>query len=136
MVFHLTRMHLLFHTLLNSSQQSCCWVLITDHIPKDGNLNTCGIYTCHNWTGPDSASKLLGTLFSRGDLKDLWESIRVLHHTSDTTMLPVHSSTKSLPDNFASFIFGKIRKVYDMCSTSGSSTESRTLTPPAFSAFR
>ena len=54
------------------------------------------------------------------DPKKLWQSLRkVLHRTSDT-VLPAHSSDKSLADMFASFFSNKISKIRDTFSTSGS----------------
>ena len=54
------------------------------------------------------------------DPKKLWQSLRkVLHRTSET-VVPAHSSEKSLADMFASFFTNKISKIRDAFPTSGS----------------
>ena len=60
-----------------------------------------------------------------------WQSLRkVLHRTSET-VLPVHSSDKSLADMFASFFSNKINKIRDTFSTSGSFNDAPDSVPPA-----
>ena len=55
------------------------------------------------------------------DPKKLWQSLRKVLHRTSYTVLPAHSSDKSLADMFASFFSNKISKIRDMFSTSGSS---------------
>ena len=57
-----------------------------------------------------------------------------MHHTSET-VLPAHSSDKSLADMFASFFSNKISKIRDTFSTSGSFNDALDSLPPAFNAF-
>ena len=57
-----------------------------------------------------------------------------MHRTSET-VLPAHSSDKSLVDMFASFFSNKISKIRDTFSTSGSLNDAPDLLPPAFNAF-
>ena len=59
---------------------------------------------------------------------------KVLHRTSET-VLPAHSSDKSLADMFASFFSNKISKIRDTFSTSGSFNDAPDSLPPAFNAF-
>ena len=67
--------------------------------------------------------------------KKLWQSLRkVLHRTSET-VLPAHSSDKSLADMFASFFSNKISKIRDTFSTSGSFNDAPDSLPPAFNGF-
>ena len=69
------------------------------------------------------------------DPKKLWQSLRkVLHRTSET-VLPAHSSDKSLADMFASFFSNKISKIRDTFSTYGSFNDAPDLVPPAFNVF-
>ena len=69
------------------------------------------------------------------DPKKLWQSLRkVFNHTSET-VLPVHSSDKSLADMFASFLSNKIRKTRVTFSTSGSFNDTPDSVPPVFNAF-
>ena len=69
------------------------------------------------------------------DPKKLWQSLsKVLHRTSET-VLPAHSSDKSLADMFASFFSNKISKIRDTFSTSGSFNDAPDSVPPAFNAF-
>ena len=64
------------------------------------------------------------------DPKKLWQSLKkVLHRTSET-VLPAHSSEKSLVDTFASF------KIRDTFSTSGSFNDAPDSLPPAFNIFK
>ena len=60
--------------------------------------------------------------------------MKVLHRTSET-VLPAHSSDKSLADMFASFFSNKISKIRDTFSTSGSFNDAPDSLPPAFNAF-
>ena len=70
------------------------------------------------------------------DPKKLWQSLmKVLHRTSET-VLPAHSSDKSLADMFASFFSNKISKIRDTFSTSGSFNDALDSLPPAFNAFK
>ena len=70
------------------------------------------------------------------DLKKLWQSFRkVLHRTSET-VLPAHSSEKSLADTFASFFTNKISKIRDTFPTSGSFNVTLDLVPPPFNTFK
>ena len=70
------------------------------------------------------------------DPKKLWQSLRkVLHRTSET-VLPAHSSDKTLADIFASFFSNKkINKIRDTFSTSGSFNDAPDSLPPASNAF-
>ena len=68
--------------------------------------------------------------------KKLWQSMRkVLHRTSET-VLPAHSSEKSLADTFASFFTNKISKIRDTFPTSGSFNNAPESVPPAFNTFK
>ena len=70
------------------------------------------------------------------DPKKLWQSLgKVLHHTSET-VLPAHSSEKSLADMFASFFINKISKIRDIFSTSGSFNDTPDSVPAAFNTFK
>ena len=70
------------------------------------------------------------------DPKQLWQSLRkVLHRTSET-VLPAHSSEKSLVDTFASFFTNKISKIRDTFPTSGSFNDAPDSVSPAFSTFK
>ena len=70
------------------------------------------------------------------DPKKLWQSLRkVLHRTSET-VLPAHSSEKSLADTFASFFTNKISKIRDTFPTSGSFNDAPESVPPAFNTFK
>ena len=65
----------------------------------------------------------------------IMQSLRkVLHRTSET-VLPAHSSDKSLTDMFASFFSNKTSKIRDSFSTSGSFNDAPDSVPPAFNAF-
>ena len=69
------------------------------------------------------------------DPKKLWQSLRkVLYRTSET-VVPAHSSNKSLADMFAFFFSNKISKIRDMFSTFGSLNDAPDLVPPAFNTF-
>ena len=57
-----------------------------------------------------------------------------MHRTSET-VLPAHSSDKSLADMFASFFSNKISKIRDTFATSGSFNDAPDSVPPAFNAF-
>ena len=57
-----------------------------------------------------------------------------MHRTSET-VLPAHSSDKSLADMFASFFSNKISKIRDAFATSGSFNDAPDSVPPAFNAF-
>ena len=70
------------------------------------------------------------------DPKKLWQSLRkVLHHTSET-VLPAHSSEKSLADTFASFFTNKISKIRDTFPTSGSFNDAPESVLPVFNTFK
>ena len=58
-----------------------------------------------------------------------------MHHTSET-VLPAHSSEKSLADTFASFFTNKISKIRNMFPTSGSFNDTPDSVPPAFNTFK
>ena len=60
--------------------------------------------------------------------------MKVLHRTSET-VLPAHSSDKSLADMFASFFSNKISKIRDTFSISGSFNDAPDSLPPAFNAL-
>ena len=60
--------------------------------------------------------------------------MKILHHNSES-ILPAHSSDKSLAVKFALFFCDKIREIGDTLPTSGSVTDAPTLAPPAFNAF-
>ena len=57
-----------------------------------------------------------------------------MHRTSET-VLPAHSSDKSLADMFASFFSNKISKIRDTFATSGSFNDAPDSVPPTFNAF-
>ena len=83
---------------------------------------------CNRLANKDKGSYYtnLITVNSR-DPKKLWQSLRkVLHRTSET-VLPAHSSDKSLAD--------MNRKIRDTFATSGSFNDAPDLVPPAFNAF-
>ena len=69
------------------------------------------------------------------DPKKLWQSLRKVLHCTSETVLPAHSSDKSLADMFASFFSNKISKIRDTFSTSGSFNDAPDSVPPAFNAF-
>ena len=91
---------------------------------------------CNRLANKDKGSYYtnLITAYSR-DPKKLWQSLRkVLHRTSET-VLPAHSSDKSLTDMFASFFSNKISKIRDTFASSGSFNDAPDSVPPAFNAF-
>ena len=67
-------------------------------------------------------------------LSKLVERRKVLHCTSET-VLPAHSSDKSLEDMFASLFSNKISKIRDKFSTAGSFNGAPDSVSPAFNAF-
>ena len=69
------------------------------------------------------------------DPKKLWQSLRKALHRPSDTVLPAHSSDKSIADMFASFFSIKIRKIRDTFSTSGSFNDAPDSVPPAFNTF-
>ena len=69
------------------------------------------------------------------DPKKLWQSLRKVLHRPSETVLPAHSSDKSLADMFASFFSNKISKIRDTFSTTGSFNDAPDSLPPAFNAF-
>ena len=67
---------------------------------------------CNRLANKDKGSYYANLITANsGDPKKLWQSLRkVLHRTSET-VLPAHSSDKSLADMFASFFSNKISKI-------------------------
>ena len=70
------------------------------------------------------------------DPKKLWQSLRKVLHCTSETVLPAHSSEKSLADTFASFFTNKISKIRDTFPTSGSFNVAPDSVPPAFNTFK
>ena len=91
---------------------------------------------CNRLANKDKGSYYTNLITANSrDPKKLWQSLRkVLHRTSET-VLPAHSSDKSLADMFASFFSNKISKIRDTFSTSGSFNDAPDSLPPAFNAF-
>ena len=91
---------------------------------------------CNRLANKDTGSYYTNLITTNScDPKKLWQSLRkVLHRTSET-VLPAHSSDKSLADMFASFFSNKISKIRDTFSTSGSVNDALDSVPPAFNAF-
>ena len=91
---------------------------------------------CNRLANKDKGSYYTNLITANSrDSKKLWQSLRkVLHHTSET-VLPAHSSDKSLADMFASFFSNKISKIRDTFATSGSFNDAPESVPPAFNAF-
>ena len=69
---------------------------------------------CNRLANKDKGSYYTNLITANSrDPKKLWQSLRkVLHRTSET-VLPAHSSDKSLADMFASFFSNKISKIRD-----------------------
>ena len=61
--------------------------------------------------------------------------LNIIWTLTSETVLPAHSSDKSLADMFASFFSNKISKIRDTFSTSGSFNDAPDSLPPAFNAF-
>ena len=91
---------------------------------------------CNRLANKDKGSYYTNLITANSrDPKKLWQSLRkVLHRTSET-VLPAHTSDKSLADMFASFFSNKISKIRDTFSTSGSFNDAPDSVPPAFNAF-
>ena len=91
---------------------------------------------CNRLANKDKGSYYTNLITANSrDPKKLWQSLRkVLHRTSET-VLPAHSSDKSLADMFASFFSNKISKIRDTFATSGSFNDAPDSVPPAFNAF-
>ena len=91
---------------------------------------------CNRLANKDKGSYYTNLITANSrDPKKLWQSLRkVLHRTSET-VLPAHSSDKSLADIFASFFSNKISKIRDTFATSGSFNDAPDSVPPAFNAF-
>ena len=70
------------------------------------------------------------------DPKKLWQSLRKVLHRISETVLPAHSSKKSLADTFVSFFTNKISKIRDTFPTSGSFNDASDSVPPAFNTFK
>ena len=91
---------------------------------------------CNRLANKDKGSDYTNLITANSrDPKKLWQSLRkVLHRTSET-VLPAHSSDKSVADMFASFFSNKISKIRYTFSTSGSFTNAPDSVPPTFNAF-
>ena len=63
--------------------------------------------------------------------KTIADSVRNLLHRNSETILPAHSSDKSLADKFSLCFFDKISKIRDTFPTSDSATDAPNLPPPA-----
>ena len=94
------------------------------------------IACCNRLANKDQGSCYTNLITANsGGPKKLWQSLRkVLHRTSET-VLPAHSSDKSLADMIASFFSNKISKIRDTFPTSGSFNDALDSVPPAFNAF-
>ena len=92
---------------------------------------------CNRLANKDKGSYYTNLITANSnDPKKLWQSLRkVLHRTSET-VLPAHSSEKSLADTFASFFTNKISKIRDTFPTSGSFNDAPESVPPAFNTFK
>ena len=92
---------------------------------------------CNRLANKDKGSYYANLITANSeDPKKLWQSLRkVLHRTSET-VLPAHSSEKSLADTFASFFTNKISKIRDTFSASGSFNDTPDYVPPAFNTFK
>ena len=92
---------------------------------------------CNRLANKDKGSYYANLITANSeDPKKLWQSLRkVLHRTSET-VLPAHSSEKSLADTFASFFTNKISKIRDTFSASGSFNDTPDYVPPAFNIFK
>ena len=76
---------------------------------------------CNRLANKDKGSYYTNLITANSDdPKKLWQSMRKVLHPASETVLPAHSSEKSLADTFASFFTNKISKIRDTFSTSGS----------------
>ena len=92
---------------------------------------------CNRLANKDKGSYYTNLITANSDdPKKLWQSLsKVLHHTSET-VLPAHSSERSLGDTFAAFFTNKISKIRDTFSTFGSFNDAPDSVPPAFNTFK
>ena len=92
---------------------------------------------CNQLANKDKGSYYINLITANSDdPKNSWQSLRkVLHRTSET-VLPAHSSEKSLADTFASFFTNKISKMRDTFPTSGAFNDAPDSVPPAFNTFK
>ena len=92
---------------------------------------------CNRLANKDKGSHYTDLITANSDdPKKLWQSLRkVLHRTSET-VLPAHSSERSLADTFASFFTNKISKIRDIFPTSDSFNDAPASVPPAFNTFK
>ena len=91
---------------------------------------------CNRLANKDKGSYYTNLITANSDdPKKLWQSLRkVLHRTSET-VLPTHSSEKTLADTFASFFTNKISKIRDTFRTSGLFNDAPKSVHPAFNTF-
>ena len=76
---------------------------------------------CNQLANKDKGSYYTNLITANSrDPKKLWQSLRKVLHRTSKTVLPAHSSDKTLTDMFASFFSNKISKIRDTFSTSGS----------------
>ena len=92
---------------------------------------------CNRLANKDKGSYFSNLITANSDgPKKLWQSLRKVLHCTSETVLPAHSSEKSLADMFDSFFTNKISKIRDMFSNSGSFNESPDSVPRAFNTFK
>ena len=91
---------------------------------------------CNRLANKDKGSYYTNLITANSrDPKKLWQSLRKVLHCTSETVLPAHSSDKSLADMFASFFSNKISKIRDTFSAPGSFNDAPDSLPPAFHAF-
>ena len=91
---------------------------------------------CNRLANKDKGSYYTNLITANSrDPKKLWQSLRKVLHCTSETVLPAHSSDKSLADMFASFFSNKISKIRDTFATSGCFNDATDSVPPAFNAF-
>ena len=95
------------------------------------------IARCNPLANTDKGSYYINLItVNSDDPKKLWKSLRKVLHRMSETVLPAHSSEKSLADTFASFFTNKISKITDTFPTSGSFNDAPESVPPAFNTFK
>ena len=92
---------------------------------------------CNRLANKDKGSYYANLITANSeDPKKLWQSLRKVLHRTPETVLPAHSSEKSLADTFASFFTNKISKIRDTFSASGSFNDTPDYVPPTFNTFK
>ena len=92
---------------------------------------------CNRLANKDKGSYYTNLITANSDdPKKLWHSLRKVLHRTSKTVLPAHSSEKSLADMFASYFTNKFSKIGDTFPTSGSFNDAPESVPPAFNTFK